>query len=241
MTQEDLKTIKSDYSLFNIMLFNNSLPNSSKVDFILHDIPEAVGYSCHRKRKSKMGNYHEIAFCKYYVFDRDFIREVLIHEMIHLWQDSHVSENRYKVCSWNVAHDRVFTSKMNTINLILERNLYDIRIDTVCKKELSLDPRCDSESDFYVICMEDFGNHQMCIKTTKRYYKKIISQLLDKNNSDENSFFKNIFVIKTKSYRYNLMKPVKEFKEIVINNNDLYNYALNENPVWIIKDEKLVK
>ena len=244
MTLEDLKTIKEDYSLFNIKLFNNSLPNSSKVDFILHDMPEAVGYSCHRSRKSKTGNYHEIAFCKYYVFDRDFIREVLIHEMIHLWQDSHVSEKRYKRCSWNVAHDRVFTSKMATINLILERNLYDIKIDTVCKKKLKLDTRINSDKDFYVIFLEDFGNHHIAVKTKNK--KKIISEILDKNK--EKQYFKNIFYIKTNSYRYNLLKYTKSVNNEILHSSkdifsdeDWYNVEINNNPTWIIKDEQIVK
>lgn len=245
MIQEDLKTIKSDYSLFNVMLFNNSLPNSSKIDFILHDMPEAVGYSKHCKRANKnTGNYHEIAFCKYYKFDRDFIREVLIHEMIHLWQDSHVSEKRYKVCSWMVAHDRVFTSKMNTINLILQKNFYDIKIDTVCKKKLELDPRINSDKEFYVIFLEDFGRHHIAIKT--KYKRKIISQILDKNKEKE--LFKNVFYIKTNSYRYNLLKYVKSLNNELLSSSkdmfsdeDWYNTEINNNPTWIIKDEQIVK
>ena len=172
---------------------------------------------------------------------KDFIREVLIHEMIHLWQDSHVSEKRYKMCSWNVAHDRVFTSKMNTINLILERNLYDIKIDTVCKKELKLDPSCNADKDFYVVFAEDFGGHHMYLKVLPRYKKKVISQIIDKNKSD-NPFFKNVFVIKTNSYRYNLMKPAKEFFGYFSSDKDnLYESSINDNPTWVIKDEKLVK
>ena len=37
MNKADLANIKSDYELFNIILFNNSLPRANKIDFILHD------------------------------------------------------------------------------------------------------------------------------------------------------------------------------------------------------------
>ena len=38
MNKADLANIKSDYELFNIILFNNSLPRANKIDFILHDL-----------------------------------------------------------------------------------------------------------------------------------------------------------------------------------------------------------
>ena len=180
-----------------------------------------------------------IAFCKYYVFDRDFFREVLIHEMIHLWQDSHVSIKRYKRCSWQVAHDRVFTSKMNTINLILKRNLYDIQIDTTCKKDLKLDDSWDSKTFFYMFFFETNSGQHMMLKTLAKNLKSLKSEIQEKN--DKEQVFKNVFYIKTKSYRYNLIDSVKDSNFLVkaIDNNtreDLYELSLNETPTWIIKD-----
>ena len=48
------------------------------------------------------------------------IKETLIHEMIHLWQVSSVKQERYEVCTHEIAHDRVFKGKMATINLMLK-------------------------------------------------------------------------------------------------------------------------
>ena len=128
MKKSDLRNIETLYTEYNDLLFNGVLPPANKVNFILHSIIGAIGYSKYSKKPTKNGNHHTIAFCKWYIMSEKLISETLIHEMIHLWQVSTVKQERYEICTHEIAHDRVFRGKMATINLLLKKNCYDLTI-----------------------------------------------------------------------------------------------------------------
>lgn len=242
MTKSDLKQIRSDYELFNVILFNNSLPRANKVDFILHDLTFAAGYSRYRDTPSKTGNYHEIAFCKYFVFSKRQIQEILIHEMIHLWQVYHVAEWRYKKCSNDIAHDKVFTSRMNTINLILAKKGYDLTIKQICDDKLILDENVKPKKDYYIIFIEDKRGKHLFFKVHDKDFNNIAEKF---NGKDYKNIFSNVYAVKTKSYIYNLLEFNKDIPNAMqesLNPNtkeDLYNETFEDN-IWIIKNDEFV-
>lgn len=242
MNKKDLANVKSDYELFNIILFNNSLPRANKIDFILHDLTFAAGYSRYRDTPSKTGNIHEIAFCKYHVFSKRQIQEILIHEMIHLWQVHHVAEWRYKRCSNDIAHDKVFTSKMNTINLILAKRGYDLTIKQVCDDKLMLDENIKPRADYHIIFAETMRGKHVFFKVKNKDFDKVANEF---NDEKYTNMFSNIYAIKTKSYIYNLLSFNKTIPELVresLNPNtkeDLYNEDNPEN-IWIIKNNEYI-
>jgi hypothetical protein len=244
MKKSDLKLIEADYELFNSILFNNCLPRATEIDFILHNLSFAAGYSRYREKPSKSGNVHEIAFCKYNKFSQRQIREILIHEMIHLWQVSHVAEWRYKKCSNEVAHDKVFRSKMNVINILLERNGFDLTIKQVCDDTLELDEDIKPKKEFYVIYCEARNNSHIFFKVKEKDFSNIIKKL---ENEDEHfrKIFKNIYAIKTKSYEYNLLDFKKDLPDFaneakdINTREDLYNDSDPGN-IWIVKNDEFI-
>lgn len=194
--------LRSKYELFNILLFNNSLPRANNIDFILHDLAFAAGYSRRLDKPSKKtGNIHEIAFCKYYMFTEKQITEILIHEMIHLWQVDHVAEWRYTKCTNDIAHDKVFTSKMKTINLILQKRGYDYVITEVCKYKLKLDPSVCPKKDYWVFHCECKDGVNTWFKVKDKDFQKIMDEF-----DSETSHFKNVYAKKEKSYIHNTME-----------------------------------
>lgn len=245
MIKSELANIKSDYELFNVLLFNNSLPRSTNINFMLHRLAYAAGFSRHRDKPTKNGNIHDIAFCAYYKFTRQQIREILIHEMIHLWQDTHVAEWRYKRCSNDIAHDRVFMSKMNTINVILQRKEFDLKISDVFKEKLELDERVSATREHCIFFLEDFGGNRTMFKTRVETYDDIVKEIKELMK-DENNTIKNAYVIKSKLYVYNLLecnKSVPMYLKPAEDNNtkeDLYEKNL-DSADWIVKDENFVK
>lgn len=241
MTKTEFKelNLQSQYELYNIILFNNSLPNSSKIDFILHNLPYAAGYSKYRTKPSRTGNIHEIAFCKYFKFTEKQITEILIHEMIHLWQVTHVAEWRYKICSNDIAHDKVFISKMNTINLILKNRGFDFEIKEVFDEKLELDENVKPRNSYYIFYAETFsGEH----KWTKVQLKDLDSVLAKfKDESLHQNYFRNVYYKKERSYRHNLLEYSNGeyfYDSVDMNNNtDCYNSSDPMN-IWVIKDGK---
>lgn len=247
MNKKDLENIKSNYELFNALLFNNSLPRANKINFMFHRLAYAAGFSRHRDKPTKNGNIHDIAFCRYFVFTERQIQEILIHEMIHLWQDSHVSEERYKRCSHEIAHDRVFMSKMNTINVILERKGFDLKISDVFKDKLKLDENVSATVDHYIFFIEDYGGNHVCFKTRLDKYDTI-EQEFKKYCEDESlqKTVKNAYVIKTKDYRFNVFECCDKIPEYLKTaedwntKKDLYEMFEDEGD-WIVKNGTFVK
>ena len=187
MLKTDLFNIKNWYSEYRSLLFNNDIPEASNITFNLHNLPYAAAYSMYSE-KSK--NRHIIAFCRLYKFSEKEIKEILIHEMIHLWQTAHVKLDRYKVCSNDIAHDRVFKSKMNLINLILEKNMLDLHIDEVCDYKLELDHRVHSNKKYDIFIFK-YNSIPALIKTTNSYKDKIMSSLKNDSSASEILSFKN--------------------------------------------------
>ena len=243
MNKADLANIKSDYELFNIILFNNSLPRANNIDFILHRLTFAAGYSHYRDTPSKTGNMHEIAFCKFHKFSKRQIQEILIHEMIHLWQVSHVAEWRYKRCSNDIAHDKVFTSKMNTINLILAKRGYDLTIKQVCDDKLELDETVIPRVPYYIFFCESYSGKHVYFKVHLNKFDNVVKQLTE--DEHYKNTFKNIYALKEKSYKYNLLgfcSKVPSFATESLDPNtkrDLYD-SENESNIWILKDGEVV-
>lgn len=188
MITADLNNIKDQYSEYRTLLFNDDIPEANKITFKLHSLPFAAGYSMYNEKSAK--NKHIIAFCKLYKFSEKEINQILIHEMIHLWQTSHVKLDRYKVCSNDIAHDRVFRTKMNTINLILKKNMINLHIDEVCNYKLELDHRVHSKKMYDIIIFK-YNSVPCIIKTTEYYKNKIISSLTSNENITDICNFKS--------------------------------------------------
>lgn len=147
MKYKELEPLKEQYDRFRKLLFNDDMPAASEIEFKLHSRAYAMGYSMHRKTPLKNGKIHVLAFCKYYKFTEREKLEVLIHEMIHIWQVYHVKEDRYKLCSDHIAHDRVFEAKMNTINLMLEHFDVFVKVSTRYMHKLNIDKDVVTEKD----------------------------------------------------------------------------------------------
>ena len=184
MKKSDIKNIQSYYTEFNDLLFNGFLPPASKINFILHSIVGALGYSKYSEKPTKNGNHHTIAFCKWYEMDQKLIKETLIHEMIHLWQVYSVKKDRYSYCTNDIAHDRVFRGKMATINLILKKNCYDLKITLAYDGNL----KCDnipvkSKTPFTIVFVDNKG---------EQFIDKVNSECVDEYLSELFKDLKNI-------------------------------------------------
>lgn len=215
------------------MLFNNDIPDVSQVDFTINALTWAVGYSKHNPNPRKTGNVHEISFSKYYLLDDDDLMSVLIHEMIHLWQDSHVKEDRYKICSHGIAHDHVFIAKMNTINMLLAHNMYNIKISVVCQKDLPIDPACEAKTPFNIIFMQTAGGSHVMVKCKRPCTANLIEQLKPLEKIEK------IFTIETVSYKFAIVKFSKTFRDTYhsavdsITGEDMYEQFVNDpSVIW---------
>lgn len=246
MKISDLKNIKERYSAFRTLLFNDDIPTVDNIDFIIHGIAGAVGYSRYRETPTKNGKQHVIAFSKYYAYNDKLAMEILIHEMIHLWQVYHVKADRYKICTHMIAHDRVFMSKMNTINLLLKRNMYDYEIHDVCTEDLLLDNRINSKKDFYVLFFKFKGenNKHFMMKVKEEHFENLKDKIL--NTPDCVDSFSEMYMLKTNSYIFNQLTFFKALNinacltEAVVNKKDVFEmfkdnmtkiYTSNDNEV----------
>lgn len=199
MKKSDLRNIETLYTEYNDLLFNGVLPPANKVNFILHSIIGAIGYSKYSRKPTKNGNHHTIAFCKWYNMSEKLISETLIHEMIHLWQVSTVKQERYEICTHEIAHDRVFRGKMATINLLLKKNCYDLTISLEYSGNLESDMDVKPSEAFTVVFVEYNGN-TWCDKVCTKDKEKYIEDLL-------NGMPGNVYEIETTDPIFNKMKP----------------------------------
>ena len=206
MKKSDIKNIQSYYTEFNDLLFNGFLPPASKINFILHSIDGALGYSKYSEKPTKNGNHHIIAFCKWYKMDQKLIKETLIHEMIHLWQVFSVKKDRYSYCTNDIAHDRVFRGKMATINLILKKNCYDLSISLTYDGDLSCDIPDKSKTPFTIVFVENKG---------EQFIDKVDSKCIDEYLSELFKDLKNIehrvFTVETTDPIFNKLVLKKEY------------------------------
>ena len=216
MKKSDIKNIQSYYTEFNDLLFNGVLPSASKINFILHSIVGALGYSKYSEKPTKNGNHHTIAFCKWYEMDQKLIKETLIHEMIHLWQVYSVKKDRYSYCTNDIAHDRVFRGKMATINLILKKNCYDLSISLTYDGDLSSNIPDKTKTPFTIVFVENKGE-QFIDKVDSKCVDEYLSELFKDLNNIEHRVFTvettdpifNNLVLK-KEYDGNLYSPIIE-------------------------------
>lgn len=216
MKKSDIKNIQSYYTEFNDLLFNGFLPPASKINFILHSIDGALGYSKYSEKPTKNGNHHTIAFCKWYEMDQKLIKETLIHEMIHLWQVYSVKKDRYSYCTNDIAHDRVFRGKMATINLILKKNCYDLSISLTYDGDLSSNIPDKAKTPFTIVFIENKGE-QFIDKVDSKCVDEYLSELFKDLKNIEHKVFTvettdpifNKLVLK-KEYDSNLYSPIIE-------------------------------
>ena len=206
MKKSDIKNIHHYYTEFNDLLFNGVLPPASKINFVLHSIVGALGYSKYSEKPTKNGNHHTIAFCKWYEMDQKLIKEILIHEMIHLWQVYSVKKDRYSYCTNDIAHDRVFRGKMATINLILKKNCYDLNITLEYDGDLSYDMSVKSKTPFTVVFVEREGG---------QFIDKVDSKCVDEYLNDLFTNLKNteyrVFTVETTDPIFNKFVLKKEY------------------------------
>lgn len=233
MKKSDLIKVKKEYTFFRSMLFNNDIPELSQIDFTLNSLTDAVAYSKHNPKPRKSGNIHEISFSKYYLLDDNDLKSVLIHEMIHLWQDSHVKEERYKICTHKIAHDHVFIAKMNTINMLLARNMYDIKISVLWEKNIKIDPVCEAKKPFTVIFAKLENGAKIMFKCKDDHAPALIEQIKSLKNLEK------LFKVSTTSYRFALTKFVKKLGKMFIpakesmTGKDMYEEFVNDpSAVW---------
>lgn len=226
MKKSDIKNIKSTYTEFNNLLFGGMLPDASEINFILHAIPGAAGYSKYSKVPTKNGNHHTIAFAKFLKLTDKQITETLIHEMIHLWQVYSVKQERYEYCTNAIAHDRVFRGKMATINLILQKYCYDLQITEVFESKVIYDDEVNAKTPFNVI----FAKLQRGAMELRGFIKvhqsklRDIEKFLEDNSEDFNILEK--YTIKTTDAVFNRFPFCKKsdinFISADVDNEDLF-------------------
>ena len=136
---------------------------------------------------------------KYYNQTEKQYDETLIHEMIHLWQVSTVKQERYEICTHEIAHDRVFRGKMATINLLLKKNCYDLTISLEYSGNLESDMDVKPSEAFTIVFVEYNGN-TWCDKVCTNDKEKYIEDLL-------NGMPGNVYEIETTDPIFNKMKP----------------------------------
>lgn len=232
MNATDLNFVRDNYMFFRAMFFNNDIPPISEIDFTLNNLSYAIAYSKHNPKPRKSGNVHEISFSRIYKLSRRDMLSVLIHEMIHLWQDVRVKESRYKVCSHFIAHDKVFTAKMNTINMLLAKNAYDLKLSVTAEKEYPIDPSCEAKTPFTIIFIKQAGR-ALIIKCWNAYTDKII-----KGICASGICYHKLFAVKTTSYKFARFPISRSFKNVTalpdFQNNELYEEFVNDPAVkWI--------
>lgn len=204
MKKSDIENIQSYYTEFNDLLFNGFLPPASKINFVLHSIVGALGYSKYSETPTKNGNHHTIAFCKWYDMSQKLIKETLIHEMIHLWQVYSVKKDRYSYCSNDIAHDRVFRGKMATINLILKKNCYDLNISLTYNGNVSCEMPDMSKTPFTILFIEKEG---------EQYIDKVDSKSVDEYLKD---LFKDLKNTEHKVFSIDTTDPI--FNNLILKN-----------------------
>lgn len=131
-----INDIKKHYIKFNVLFFNNTLVPVSKVKFVSNNENSSAGYMYQCKGTVYEGIYDfAIAFNKELIHKDSDVQSILLHEMIHIWQYNSIDFDKYDSdYSWESGHDRVFVSKMNSINMLCELYDYDIKVSLTYNK-----------------------------------------------------------------------------------------------------------
>lgn len=146
------------YSFYRKKFFGKDIPSVDEIKFTDTKVCFAVGYTYMRKTQY---DKDVIAISSIYELTEKQIKEVLIHEMIHIWQFRHVSEERYKLCTHAVAHDKVFKTKMLNINMQLAAELIDLQITEAFNDPLILHSKYTKP--FYLFKNKDGGYYKVHI------------------------------------------------------------------------------
>ena len=215
MKREDLKLLAADYKLFNLVCFANQLPKAEEINFTLNGFKFCAGYTT--QKEVEKGGKIEISFSKYFDFTERQRREVLIHEMIHIWQQNVISSERYIVCTNSVAHDKVFKAKMGTINIVLEKKGFDLTISDVFSESCKLNVP-PTKNPYNLVFMKDRYGDWFRVKVSQRYLQKYITEMKEYFSDDGggmNDFFTDVYYITTNSPLTALDSFVRKFRPIL--------------------------
>jgi len=112
ITEREYQAFQDAYSFFNAKLFGNSLPD---LLVTLQRHAGAKGYFAPERFTGRMGNMtaHELALNPDVFTGRsdELILSTLVHEMVHVWQETHGTPPR------RCYHDREWAAKMKGIGL----------------------------------------------------------------------------------------------------------------------------
>lgn len=115
ITQQQFKTLEDLFKYYNIELFNETLPDCL-VNLSRHN--QAHGFFAPERWKLKEGNViHEISLNPDTINRPDKAwHSTLVHEMVHLWQETHGTPSR------KAYHDKEWADKMEAVGLMPSDN-----------------------------------------------------------------------------------------------------------------------
>lgn len=149
--------LKDWYDDFNTTVFNGHCPTNDKVNFIItHNYNQLGQFS------PRYGNL-TIKVSEYYLVGENEYRNVLLHEMCHLWCYCNGFRREGHGNNWKrIARH---ATKMTGLDITRTNSRRGFEVDPRFKaKEQKLK---DKRFGGYPIVVLDYGDHKFCIKTTK--------------------------------------------------------------------------
>lgn len=132
MTKSELEKY---YLKFNDLFFFGKLPDINHIFISIEYNKDGdyLGYSEIDRAKSdikKKDIYYNICINGGYDISDKKVKNVLCHEMIHIWQWNDIDFEKYDSdYSWKNGHNSAFISKMNSINYLAKEEGLDIKVE----------------------------------------------------------------------------------------------------------------
>ena len=150
--------LKDWYNEFNSTVFGGKCPDLREINFIITHNYHQLGQFRPRS------NGYDIRVSEYYVVGETEYRNVLLHEMCHLW--CHCNGYMYEGHGKNWKRMASIATRITGLNITRLSSRKGFEVDSRFKaKEESLK---DRKFGAYPIVVFDYGDHKFCVKTTKK-------------------------------------------------------------------------
>ena len=162
--------IKDWYNYYRTAYFKNEIPESQRIRFEITHNRRQLG--CFHWESIGSGYLRVIKISDYYVGDEDHYRNVLLHEMCHLWcfDNGHPHEHHGRI--WQRKAFEI--SNLSGYNISRCTSVANLKIDDrfAARQQKVVDKKFGK----YLIVIEDFGDHKFLIKTTKNVYLRHLNE-----------------------------------------------------------------